>query len=381
MPTKTPGNSKHPRLRASSKRSLAVRTSSSQANFSTIVGNQDGAVLLIGLVNAVLITGLMYFLFGIGETIRHHERMNDAVDAGAYATAVIQAHGLNLVALGNMLKLTVAAILAVHLALAGAVAAAAATAASSSASSTLEPTTQSAAALAALALLAGFGGESSSEAEFEARADEIVTAIDDLQTAVRDDLPSIALAQADRLVAAHYQEPAFALRSAPDLNLELPPAPIAPGEALDLCDRAAPYVETMLATEPEYAAVSLPEVFEQCLNAGIVPFEMTDSQLGSEAFQLRVAVNGHSIPALGERGVMLAAWGADDPSSAELAAQRDRQSVWTVAQSEYYFNGPQDEREMLWHMEWKARLRRVRFSGGAGNLGAQVALPLDEVLR
>ncbi len=345
--------------------------------------NQDGAILVIGLVSAVFLTALLYFLFGIGESIRHHERMNDAVNAGAYATAVMHARAMNLVALGNMLKLTVAAIQAAYLAIA------------------------TGAILLIIWIVSGgwhrwirygylvpicaylISRAMGAYSGFDSKARSISHAVNDLQSTIRDDLPTIALLKADQMVADNYHEPALGLVSAPDLTLELDPMPIRPGSSFDLCKRAWPYMVGMVLEAsrvlPEkrgkFIGYALGVAFPYCLSRGIRPYEMSDSQLGDESFQIRVAAYGDPLPALGERGVMVGTYLMDDPGSRGIAAARDRVSKLSLAQSEYYFDGPQDADEMLWQLKWKARLRRFRLGGGGGALGRFLGVGVGEVYR
>ena len=68
--------------------------------------DERGAIMVLGLFAAVLLVGFLYFVFGVGETLRHHERMQDAADAGAFSVAVIHADGMNLMALLNMVILS-----------------------------------------------------------------------------------------------------------------------------------------------------------------------------------------------------------------------------------------------------------------------------------
>lgn len=348
-----------------------------------LAGDQEGAILVIGLVSAVFLTALLYFVFGIGETIRHHERMNDAVDSGAYATGVMHARAMNLAALGNMLKLTVASVQAAYLAIA-----------TGATLLILWIASGSWKRWARYGYLVGFAAyiiatAMSSYSGFRSKGKRITNAVDDLQATLRDDLPTIALLKADRIVADNYQEPALGLVSAPDMSHELDPMPIRRGSAFDLCVRAFPYVAGMIVKAsrdlPEkrgrFIRYAMPTGLPYCLGQGIRPYEMSDSQLGGESFQIRVAAYGNSLPALGERGVMIGTYLMDEPTSKPIAARRDRLSVLTLAQSEYYFDGPQDADEMLWQMKWKARMRRFRLSGGSGNLGGVLGADVGGVYR
>jgi hypothetical protein len=343
-----------------------------------------GAILVIGLLAAIFVAGLLYVAFGVGESIRHHERMNDAVDSGSYSTGVMHARAMNLVALANMAKLAVAAIQGAYLAI------------------------TIGALLVIVWILAGgyprwikwgwmiaflalvIAKAMGSYAGFKSAADDIVEASNDLQETIRDDLPTIALAHANAMVSSAYSPPATALVSAETMTSELKGTPIDEGGAMDICEKAFPFSLLMVlearddlpALKNRFLGYSIPMIMPMCLSLGIKPFEMTDSKLGGDAFQIPLAAFGEPLPAVGERGVQLATHLNDDDGSKAVAARRDVRSRISLAQSEYYFDGTQDENEMVWRMQWKARLRRFRVDPNAnGTLQLLLSGALDEVLR
>jgi Flp pilus assembly protein TadG len=71
----------------------------------------DGAIMVIGAFMAMFLVGLLYFTVGIGETILFRERMQDASDAAAFSAAVMNARGMNLIALINMIMAAALAVL------------------------------------------------------------------------------------------------------------------------------------------------------------------------------------------------------------------------------------------------------------------------------
>jgi hypothetical protein len=80
----------------------------------SLARNESGAILVIGVFMAVVLVGLLYYVSGMGTTIFHRERMQDAADAVALATAIGHARGMNLIVFIN---LVMAALVAVVLAL------------------------------------------------------------------------------------------------------------------------------------------------------------------------------------------------------------------------------------------------------------------------
>ena len=338
-----------------------------------LAGDQRGAVLVVGLFAAVFLVGLLYLVFGLGETVRHHERMGDAVDAGAYAVGVMHARAMNLAALANMVKLSVTALVTGYLAI------------MTGASLTIAWICSSWRRLLAYgwcipSLVAILLRAESAYSRFEPRATAAVHAADALQATLRDDLPTIALLHANAVIARDYHSPVTALVSAPDLGRELPPMPIRPGSAQDLCERAFPMSFRMVLDASVDVPASAPRnhfigsataaILPYCLSFGARPYEMSARRLGTEPFQIRLAVEGEPLPTLGERGVRVAAHGREPDGTA--AAIRDRISILGIAQSEYYFADGQDPDEMLWRMAWRARLRRWRLPGGAATTGGAI---------
>lgn len=76
----------------------------------SLLADQDGAIMVMGVFMAVLLVGFMYYLIGVGETIFYRERMSDAGDAGAWAAAVMHARGMNAIVLINMVMAAIAAV-------------------------------------------------------------------------------------------------------------------------------------------------------------------------------------------------------------------------------------------------------------------------------
>jgi len=76
----------------------------------SLVADEGGAIMVIGVFMAVLLVGFMYYVIGVGETIFYRERMADAGDAGAWAAAVMHARGMNAIVLINMVMAAIAAV-------------------------------------------------------------------------------------------------------------------------------------------------------------------------------------------------------------------------------------------------------------------------------
>ena len=73
--------------------------------------DDSGAIMVIGVFMAMLVTGFLYYIIGIGNTIIFRERMKDAADAVAFSGAVMHARGMNLIAMINIVMALLVSIL------------------------------------------------------------------------------------------------------------------------------------------------------------------------------------------------------------------------------------------------------------------------------
>jgi hypothetical protein len=76
-----------------------------------IIENTDGAIMIMGLFMAIMLVGFIYFMIGVGDTILFRERMQDTADAGVFAAAVVNARGMNYIALINCVMAAVLSVL------------------------------------------------------------------------------------------------------------------------------------------------------------------------------------------------------------------------------------------------------------------------------
>jgi hypothetical protein len=73
--------------------------------------NQDGAIMVIGVFIAIVLVGLLFYIAGVGQIVFRRERVQDAADAVALATAIGHARGMNLIVFINMVMAALVAIL------------------------------------------------------------------------------------------------------------------------------------------------------------------------------------------------------------------------------------------------------------------------------
>jgi len=99
------------------------------------------------------------------------------------------------------------------------------------------------------------------------------------------------------------------------------------------------------------------------------------AELGEEDFQIRALVYGQNPYSKGNwalKGVAVADWGRSEGRQV-LTTALEPLTVFAVAQAEYFYDNQPNHRreEWLWHQRWRARLRRFRLpeGGDEGGLG------------
>jgi hypothetical protein len=76
-----------------------------------LLRDECGAMAIVTVVFAVFLVALLYYLIGIGQALLYRQRMQDAADAVAFASAVMHARGMNLIALINVIMAALLAVL------------------------------------------------------------------------------------------------------------------------------------------------------------------------------------------------------------------------------------------------------------------------------
>lgn len=76
-----------------------------------MVRDDRGAIMVISVVASAFLVGALWYVIGVGDAILYREHMQDGGDAAAYAAAVYQARGMNLIAMINIILAGVLAVL------------------------------------------------------------------------------------------------------------------------------------------------------------------------------------------------------------------------------------------------------------------------------
>lgn len=75
-----------------------------------LLADDSGATMVMGVFMAMMVVGMIYYVWGLGGTIIFRERMQDGADAAAFGASVFEARGMNIIAMLNVLMSVVAVI-------------------------------------------------------------------------------------------------------------------------------------------------------------------------------------------------------------------------------------------------------------------------------
>ncbi len=76
-----------------------------------LTNNNAGAVMVMALFVAMGLVGLVYHVSGIGQATLEQQIMQDAADATAFSAATVNARGMNILALLNLIMVACLTIL------------------------------------------------------------------------------------------------------------------------------------------------------------------------------------------------------------------------------------------------------------------------------
>jgi hypothetical protein len=337
--------------------------------------DQGGATMVIGIFMAMLVVGMLYFVWGIGEAIVYRQLMQDAADSAAFGGAVIDARGMNLIALLNVVMAAAAAVETIINAMVSGLIVAA--------------------ALATVVCIATYGSSGCDEASTHA---EEAGDMEDVRSDVEDDMEDIVDLASTAADAIRYAYPALALARAEEyVSVYDPPVEegfLLPVDGLPVeeddsdwpCDeKVAPFASVqapigmLICCDIDVyllvgAASSIGFAY---LHAGDWCEDewfrrvLEDAEMGGEDFQVRSFMRGDYPFELSQKSVAVANWGRMETETSPDEALEEI-ADWSFAQGEFYFDDDMDEEEWLWHMMWRARLRRFRLPlSGAFPEGAE----------
>ena len=79
-----------------------------------LVRDDRGAIMVMGIFMCTFLVGALWYIAGIGDALIFHERLQESADSVAFSAAIIDARGMNIIVLMNLLM---AAILAIRVAI------------------------------------------------------------------------------------------------------------------------------------------------------------------------------------------------------------------------------------------------------------------------
>lgn len=95
-----------------------------------------------------------------------------------------------------------------------------------------------------------------------------------------------------------------------------------------------------------------------------LPQRIENVELGGEDFQLRSVVygrKGSTLSLAAEKAIRIASWNRADSLLTDLYNHARHLGRLSVAQAEYYYSGKEERDQWMWHMYWRARLKRFRM--------------------
>lgn len=372
---------------------MAPRNTRTSNNQDSLMTNDSGAIMIVGVFMAMLVTGFLYYIIGIGNTLIYRERMQDAADAIAFSGAVVYARGMNLIALINIIMALLVSILFALRIIQWALYGAALLALAAIVTAPLAPAIYE----------AGDAVRNIADTYQRVIVEPALRLGHSAQAAIRVSWPLLAQG---RVVASTlsgtYQPPVTSGMLVPIVPRSLPVKAVG---IRSTCTHAAEPIARLL-TWPltlvpggrimglvtrvlRSALVSL-QVWAFCPRdeSSMRPHEIdpgdascNDGMPGQncEYVQIRGVVLGNPPFAGNERGVAVAAWG--HANSGDLLGSIGNLSRVGLAQAEYYYEGDEPRDEWTWHMYWRARFRRFTMPSNPLGIGALGGLDLSLINR
>ncbi|HEY8428456.1 MAG TPA: hypothetical protein VIL20_08790 [Sandaracinaceae bacterium] len=368
---------------------LKLKAPEGREERSGLLADQRGATMVMGVFIAMLLVGMIYYVWGIGDAIVFRERMQDASDTAAFSAAVIHARGMNMLALINMVMAALAFVSATLATIAAMIGYAAA---------------------AAGLVCAGCGpwcGFCCSACPYAVRhgieyvrADRYANNVERITKTIARGLHGYAvgirygvpLAAQAKVVSygTSVYAPVTQLGVMAPLRLQLPAQDDETNwpcneKVLPWVRIAAPAGVLIFGSTSIYMGIG---VIAGEADAGRITRNMwcrdgffqritDDAQdMGNDEYQVQAYMIGDQHLEWTQKGVAAATWGQDS-SEGQFYTNLAKMGRISFAQAEFYYHndggflglgGDDDWQEWLWHMNWRARLRRWRLS--ATGLGA-----------
>ncbi|MEC7520275.1 MAG: pilus assembly protein TadG-related protein [Myxococcota bacterium] len=361
-----------------------MRLKTEEARPKGLLTDQAGATMVMGVFIAVMLVGMIYYVWGIGDVILHRERMQDASDTAAFSAAVIHARGMNMIALLNIVMAALAFVAATMATITAMIQAA------------------FAAATFVCAFCGPWCGWCCSACPYAVRhgmeyrrADAMSDRVDSFVEAalrgmrgyaigIRNGVPIAAQAKVVSYGAEVYSPVTTLGVMAPPHRLQLPTQD---DETNWPCrEKVLPWVRPaasagvwLFGSPSPYMAGGIawglyraPAITDEWCEDGYFQRITDDAQeMGNDEYQVQAYMIGDHDFEWSQTGVAVATWGEGDDAGSMYSSLTAAGQVG-FAQGEFFYDYPEEDwREWLWHQKWRARLRRWRLSAtGVGSLSA-----------
>jgi hypothetical protein len=304
--------------------------------------------MVMGVFMAVLMVGLLYYVKGLGDAIAFRERMQDAADSGAFASATTHARGMNLIVLINISMVVVLAMGAI------------------------------ARLVVFMAALAGAGGVGGQAAGIENGVVDVLYVAHRTADALTTAIPLAGAARARAIASSPAFAPAFDGVTGYPAGARLP---IEESSAEEFVSRAGvsfvpvalwaftdDEIDRIYQNADAYALVAESHNGARAILAAhhVRLRRLTDDVVrGGERLQVRIMIQDEFDFALADRGVSIANMGQTETATENQRGLNTLSRI-SFAQGEYYYAGEEERDEWLWNQNWLARLRRVRLADPGG---------------
>jgi hypothetical protein len=360
---------------------MRLKTPEEQTERRGLFRDRAGATMVMGVFIAALLVGMIYYVWGIGDVIMHRERMQDASDTAAFSAAVMHARGMNMLALINMVMAALAMVSATLAVIANMIKYAAM--AASLVCSFCGPWCGS--CCSACPYAARHWVEYSRANRISNRVRRFVDgAIRGLNGYARGIRVGVPLAAQAKVVSygTDVYDPVTDVGAMAPLRAELPaqddetnwpcdeivlpPVRIASPVFVWLWASPSPYMLGGIALG-ELTARS--EAREFCNGRSFQRVTDAAQQMGNDEYQVQAYMLGSPDLDWAAEGVSVATWGEGEDAGGTYRRLAEMGRV-SFAQAEFFYDDRENDwHEWLWHMNWRARLRRWRLSAaGAGGL-------------
>lgn len=388
----------------------------------SLLSDERGATMVMGVFMAAMLVGMIYYVWGIGGMVIHRERLQDAADTAVFGAAVIEARGMNLIALMNVIMLVLAIVgtafliakeIVMWTAIYATIDCIAKLSCCWATGCCIEP------CIDAAEHWIDYDDISGDSDDWNDRIESAISGINTAANGVRRGAPIIA----QGLVVA-YGTTVYApttrvgladiMPGMTTLAIENDPTHYACGDdsfygltggprfidtptTFGLAVAALAAVLSASATDVDAhyglglitgGAIGWYQHFDEYCDGDPDSFMRVpeDDWLGEEPFQIRAGMQGSPPFTWTIEGVGVANWGRTEGTSSILGAiPPNLVNSISIAQAEYYWEDEDGDVKQEWMFEprWRARLRRTQLEGMGGPLGFlinPIATVLDPVL-